>query len=193
MRIIKLVFLVLILGIGLYLGATFFGGNSEKTEITSTNILTMLHGEGFLVTQTYMFDQTVQIDQSTGNMWKDIFWSQYTEAKANIKVSMGVDLSELSDTDVEISENNIRIQIPAPTVYSVEIVDGMEVSNKQGVLKRVFDHDDGYAAAFSELKEQAVTAASDANMTEQTLKASKEQVADLVSVLTNKDVTVVVK
>jgi tryptophanase len=66
-----------------------------KEEITSNVVLTALRVEGFLVSQNYIFNQTITIDRSTGSAFKDFFLGQTIDANANMKVSSGVDLSKL--------------------------------------------------------------------------------------------------
>jgi len=140
---------------GVYLGNFLWNQKPVTKETTKQTILTGLKNEGFLVSQTFVLNQTVEISKSTGSKWKDIFWGQDIEASGVVKVSAGVDLNQLTAQDVVVDKEKITVSLPKVTVSSVELLNGINVKNKQGLLKRVFDNDDGYNEAFELLRSQA--------------------------------------
>ena len=156
----KKYFIILILAglflSGVYLGNVLWNQKPVTKEITKQTILTGLKNEGFLVSQTSILNQTVKINKSTGSKWKDILWGQDIDASGVVKVSSGVDLSKLTEKDIVVSSDKITVNLPQPKVNSVELLNGINVKNKQGILKRVFDNDDGYNEAFELLRKEAV-------------------------------------
>ena len=98
----------LIAALILFLGGLFVGYKVffflQKEEITSNVVLTALQSQGFLVSQNYIFNQTITIDRSTGSQLKDIFLGQTIDANANMKVSSGVDLSKLTAENIRVAD-----------------------------------------------------------------------------------------
>jgi len=154
--ILPIAALILFFG-GLFVGYKVFHP-SAKEEVNSNVILTALQSEGFLVSQNYIFNQTITIDRSTGSQFKDFFLGQTIEANANMKVSSGVDLKKLTQNDITVTDTEIQIQLPAVETQSTELLGNIVLQNKQGIVKRLVDNDDGYNAALIELKKEALKA-----------------------------------
>ncbi len=150
--------LILFFG-GLFLGYRIFRPTETKQTVNSTVVLTALQSEGFLVSQNYIFNQMVTIDRSTGNAWKDFFLGQTIEANANMKVSAGINLSRLTEKDVTVTNKEIRLTLPPVEIQSIELMGNIVLHNKQGIIKKVIDSDDGYNAALVELKKEAAATA----------------------------------
>ncbi len=146
-------------GGGIYLGYRVTRPNTPTTQVTSQTVLITLKSEGFLVTQSYVFNQTIDINHSTGSQWKDIFWKQAIKASANVKVNSGVDLAKLTAEDVAIQNDTIMVALPQVAVNSTEIIGDVMVQNNQGIFKRAFDNDDGYNQALAAIKAEAMKAA----------------------------------
>lgn len=176
-----LIVAIILFGIGFGTGYTVAKRSGTQTSITSEVILTTLKSQGFLVSQSYLFNQEVTIDRSTGSRIKDIFFGQDIDASANMQVSSGVDLSKLDEGDVEIKGDTIVITLPDVQIFSVELVGPIEVENRQGVLKRLLDNDDGYNESVSLLKDQARKAASMDEIRVKARDAAEEEVSRLVS------------
>jgi hypothetical protein len=150
--------LFLLIG-GVFIGYKIFSPPTSKTTISSQVILTALQKQGFLVSQTYVFNQVVTIDNSSGSEWKDIFWGQKIKASGTIKINSGVDLHKLHDQDVIVTSQKITITLPAIEIQSTEVLGDVMLSNQQGLLKNIFDNDDGYNQAVARLKLEAEKAA----------------------------------
>lgn len=168
---------------GFLLAYQVFKPTQEITEVSSENVLTLLQGEGFLVSQSYVFQNTVEIEQSTGSVWKDIFWRQYVRAQAPMKVSSGVDLSKLDADDVIVAGDNVEIRLPDVSTYSVELIGQVELQNKQGLFKRVFDNDDGYNTALAELQREARAAAEEEVLRNEAREQAISEVSRLIRFL----------
>lgn len=184
---------VILFGGGIYLGYRLFRP-VQNTKVTSETVLVTLKSEGFLVTQSYVFNQTVDIHHSTGSQWQDIFWKQAIKASASVKVNSGVDLTKLTAEDVAISSKQIAVTLREITISSTEIVGDLTVQNNQGIFKRVFDNDDGYNQALAEIKTQAMKAAEkDEIRTEARMSAEKQVQQLLAYVYPNRSILVTFK
>lgn len=150
--------LILFFG-GLFLGYRIFRPVERAQTVNSTVVLTALQSQGFLVSQNYIFNQSITIDRSTGSQFKDIFFGQTITADANMKVSSGVNLSKLTTDNMYVDAKEIRITLPPVETQSVEILGNIVLKNNQGIIKKVVDNDDGYNAALTELKKEANMAA----------------------------------
>jgi hypothetical protein len=129
------------------------------TTITSQSILTAMRDQGFLVTQTYVFDQPVTISKSTGSAFKDFFVGQTIEARGSMEANIGVDLSGLGEQDVSVSNGAVTLRVPRPKIFNTRLVGPIDVKNSQGILKRVLEPNDGYNEALTALAQAAETAA----------------------------------
>ena len=65
--IISIIFIFII---GIILGSFI---NLPTQKVNSTIIYEKLQSQGFLITQNYIFEQDIEIDNSSGQIWKDIF------------------------------------------------------------------------------------------------------------------------
>lgn len=151
----------LLLGGGVWLGWTISHRDQVHTEaVTSQSVVLSLQKQGFLVTQGYISNERVTIDRSTGSALKDFFFGQTIEAVGKVRVSSGVDLKKVTSTDVFIDSTTVTITLPPVEIYTAEVVDDIMLVNKEGVVKRFIDHDDGYNAAANELRLSAMKTAS---------------------------------
>jgi hypothetical protein len=169
---------------------------SIKTYVNSQTILTALRDQGFLVTQTYVFDQPVTITKTTGNPFKDFFVGQTVEARGTMEANLGIDLSKLSDQDVTFATDTITVQIPESSLFNTNLVGPIEVKNTEGIIKRFLEPDDGYNLALQELTKAATDAASKPEIVQQSESASIKETTRLVQLLTagtGRSVNVVIK
>ncbi len=188
----KLIFsLVLALGIlsSLIVGAIagrvwFTPDTSVRTVISSQTILTALRDQGFLVTQTYVFDQPVTIKKTTGSALRDFFVGQTVEARGTMEANLGLDLAKLAAEDVSVSPSEIVVRIPAPSLFNTRLIGPIEVSNTQGLLKKLLEPDDGYNLALQELTRASTEAATKPEILQTAQNASIEEITRLVQLLT---------
>lgn len=176
----SLAILLITLLIGLLIGWRLFGAGDPAPQITREALLMSLKSEGFLVSQTAILDQTVTIDRSTGSVFKDFFWGQDISASARMKVSSGIDLTKLSEEDIEISESEVRINLPDVETHSVELVSEIALENNQGILKKIFDNDDGYNVAFQELAAAARRAVEAEDLRQDARMSAQKEIERLI-------------
>lgn len=150
---------VLLIGLGIYLGYLFFSNKSPAQAVNSESIVSMLKQEGFLVTQTYIVNERVNINNNSGSVIKDFLWRQEITAFGTMKVNTGVDLTKVTKDDIQVQPQRISVLLPSPEVFSSELVGDLTLINKQGVLKRIFNNESGYNESYQALKNQAITTA----------------------------------
>ncbi len=180
-RAFLLISAVVLLGLGVWLGLTINKKNTpSESTITSNTVVTALQKEGFLVTQGYLTNERVMIGRSTGNPFKDFFFGQTIEALGMVRVSSGVDLKKVTSTDVLVEEEKITVTLPPIETYGAEVMGDITVVNKEGVVKRVIDHDDGYNVAANELRLVALRSATKPEVREQAEKTTQDLIQTLV-------------
>lgn len=169
---------------------------SIRTVITSQIILTALRDQGFLVTQTYLFDQPVTIKKTTGSLLKDFFVGQTIEARGTMEANLGLDLSKLTEADVTASGKEITVRVARPVIFNTRLVGPIEVRNTQGILKRLLEPDDGYNIALLELTKAAEDAANQPDTKQRAEEKAVQEIDRLVKLLVEKQgfsVKVIVK
>lgn len=186
--------LVLALGIlsslivGAIVGRLWFAPEASiRTVVSSQTILTALRDQGFLVTQTYVFDQPVTIRKTTGSVLKDFFVGQTVEARGTMEANLGLDLSKLSAEDVTVTNRDITITVPSTTLFNTRLVGPIEVKNTQGILKKLLEPDDGYNLALVELTAAAEAAASKPELLSRANQKAVREIERLVGLILQGD------
>ena len=186
--------LILALGVlsSLIIGAVagrfwFTPETSVRTVVSSQTILTALRDQGFLVTQTYVFDQPVTIRRTTGSAFKDFFVGQTIEARGSMEANLGLDLAKLTAEDVIATQSEITVRVPSTTLFNTRLVGPIEVKNSQGLLKRVLEPDDGYNIALVELTAAAEAAARKPEILDRATQKAVREIERLVGLLLQND------
>jgi hypothetical protein len=149
--------------IGLVIGIKVNSKQNNKVEkITSTTVLTRINDQAFLVSKSIISDQTVQIKVDQGSSWSNFWWGHEITAEAYIQVDLGTDFSKITESDIQIDDQNktIKIKLPESQVYNSSLKSDIQVSTKSGILKKLFasDTNQDYNLALSELTKQAESA-----------------------------------
>lgn len=166
---------------GTFIGYRIFSPKPEiRQEISSQVILTALHDRGFLVTQTYMFDQPVVIKKTTGSALKDFFFGQTITARGTMEVNLGIDFAKVSQDDVIIAAEGVTVKIPKTSLFNTRLVGPLEVNNEKGILKRLTDNDTGYNEALQMLSQEAEKAAQKPELVERADQRAKEDAARIL-------------
>lgn len=160
---------------------------SVRTVVSSQTILTALRDQGFLVTQTYVFDQPVTIRRTTGSALRDFFVGQTIEARGSMEANLGLDLAKLSAEDVIATQSEITVRVPSTTLFNTRLVGPIEVKNSQGLLKRLLEPDDGYNIALVELTAAAEAAARKPEILDRATQKAVREIERLVSLLLQND------
>ncbi|TAL20492.1 DUF4230 domain-containing protein [Patescibacteria group bacterium] len=166
---------------GLLAGYKLFApGKAPAAASSQQLILTTLHDRGFLVTQTYIFDQPAVIKKSAGSALKDFFFGQTIAARGTMEVNLGIDLGKVEAGDVEFAADTVTVRVPAVSLFNTRLVGPVEVKNSQGLLKKLFDSDDGYNEALAALSRAAEEAAGRPELVERATARAKEDVERLL-------------
>jgi hypothetical protein len=169
-----------LLGGGLLLGYRLFRPTQEQTIVTSQVILTALRDRGFLVTQTYIFDEPVTIEKTSGSAFKDFFFGQTITARGVMEANVGIDLANVSEQNVRVEGDTVTVRIPSASLFNVRPIGPIEVKNEQGLLKRLFERDTGYNEALAELTKQAEEAAKKPELLDRATVRAKEDIERLL-------------
>lgn len=186
-----LLFAFVLIGFGVYAGYLLFAPRKSAVSVDSQSIVSMLKREGFLVTQTYIVNQQVGINNRTGQVFRDFFWGQDIVAFGNMKVSTGVDLNKLTDQDIRIEGDNVSVALPQVSVHSTELLGDITLQNKQGILKRIFDYDSGYNTAYQTLRSQAIAGATTTTLMMEAEENTRKEVERIIKLaIPNRDITI---
>lgn len=147
-----------------------------QRAVTSQAILTTLRDRGFLVTQTYIFNEPIMIQKQSGQLIRDFFLGQKITARGAMEVNLGIDLSRVMPEDIEVSQDAIRIAIPNATLFNVRLIGPLDIQNEQGLLKRILQNDPGYNEAQSELIRVAEEQARKPELIERATTAGKTEI-----------------
>lgn len=179
-----LIAIICFVGSGVYLGYRLFSPAAPRAAATtSQTIVNAFHEEGFLVTESYVLNEKVTIDQKTGSAWKDFFWGQTIDAEATMKVNAGVDLTKIEANDISVTGDTVTLRLPNLQEQSVEVVGNITLTNKQGVLKRLFNNDDGYNVAYEKLRSEAQGVINTPEFQTAAQESTKKQITTLLRFL----------
>jgi len=175
-----IVLVLAILAIGIGIGWWVTRSNPNETKVTSQAILLALRDRGFLVTQTSVVNQTVKIANKQDTFWNRLLWGQVISATGVVEVNTGVDLSKLTDADVQVGAGKVTVYIPSTTVFDARVVGDINLDNSQGILKRLFENSDGYNEATAELVKEAESAAQSPDQLKVSSQKSVDEITRLV-------------
>jgi len=128
----------------------------EKIIINSELVVERIKEQSFLITRTVISDQEVQIKVDQGSSWSNWWWGYEVTAKGLMQVDVGVDISKITEEQIEVDDENkiIYINFPEAEIYETSLKGTIEVSAKKGLLKRILDSDtdEDYNLALDHLK-----------------------------------------
>lgn len=186
--------LIMIFIVGVITGWWATKKNLITPKVTSQVILSALRDQGFLVTQSYIFNEVINITTDSESFWRKLLWGQAIKAYGVVEVNLGVDLAKLGENDVRVEKDKVMVSIPTVEIFNSRIVGDINLENKQGILKRIFENDDGYNQAVAELIKQAEQNATTAEILVHANQKAQEEIQRLVRYLVkDKIVEVVVR
>jgi hypothetical protein len=170
---------IVILAIGILAG--WWGTKRiAEPQVTSQVILSALRDRGFLVTQSFVYNESIKITNSSESFWHDLLWGQAIQAYGITEVNLGVDLAKLGEDDVKFEKDKVKVTIPAVEIFNSRIVGDINLENKQGVLKIIFENDDGYNQAMVEMIKPAEASATKDEMLVNANQKAQEEIKKLV-------------
>ncbi len=74
-----------------------------------------------------------------------------------MEVNLGVDLADVKAEDIIVDNaaNTITVRVPKAKLFNARLVGPIELKNKQGVLKKLLDSDNGYNESLALLSKTA--------------------------------------
>lgn len=183
--------IVIALGVGLWGGYSIATPPTEQRVTTADTILMRLKDQGFLVTKTYIFDEPVILETGVDGFLKNLFFGQTVEAHGTMEVNAGVDLTKISAENISVTSDAVTVILPRGEIVKTSLVGPLDVHNDQGLLKRMFDYDDGYNQALEALAIEAEDAARELGIVRDADVQAKREVTRLLSfVVTDRDLVV---
>ncbi|MFZ5365524.1 MAG: DUF4230 domain-containing protein [Patescibacteria group bacterium] len=187
MKLYKIIIIVaIILGLvggGIYIGWKIAKPVKTQQKVTADVILTALHARGFLVTEAIVFSEPIVIENTEGSVWKDLFFGQTIEARGNMEVNLGVDLKKVEAADIIVDSDQVTVWLPRAEIFNSRLVGPIDVENKQGLLKRLFDNDDGYNQALAEMTKQAEAAAGTLELLNKASQNASDEVTRILQLI----------
>jgi hypothetical protein len=192
--LIGVILAIILLGVGIFTGYRLFSPDAMQPKVTAQVILTALRDQGFLVTQTYVFNEPVTIDKNTGSALKDFFFGQTITARGVMETNLGIDLSKITAEDIRVNDNTVIIYIPRAQLFNARLVGPLDVENTRGILKRLLYSDNGYNEALAELTKVAEASAIKPELINRATESAKAEVTRLVGLVSkNRTIEVQVK
>lgn len=111
-------------------------GRSGGTTIDASRdaVVKEMRSLGRLETSSFSIEKIIEAKKEEGGPWRDILFGDKLLLIASGEVVAGYDLSGLSEDDIEKSGDGLRVQLPAPEIFSVRL------DNEK---TRVYDRDQG--------------------------------------------------
>ena len=146
---------LVILGAGITIGWLVGRDSKNARQVSGQTIITALQERGFLVTETAVSTVSATISTDNSSIWRKLLWGQEIKASGVVEVNIGVDLTQTSDDDIQVSGKKITVAVAPAEIFNTRLVGDINVENKQGIFKRILENDDGYNQAMTELVKQA--------------------------------------
>lgn len=131
----------------------------EVTEVDSRTVIEEISDQYFVVTKTLLLNEEVEIVVDEGSSWSNIWWGDQINAEADMRVDIGVDMTDLTDEDINIDQESrvITINVPDAEVLTVSLNGEIEVTSEKGIIRRFFQNDSNrdYNLALEQLRNEA--------------------------------------
>jgi hypothetical protein len=131
----------------------------DTVEITNDVVIDRITEQAFLVTRTVYSDQQVEIEVDQGSSWSNFWWGKTIVASGRVRTDVGVDFSELNESDIEIDEENkvIRIEGLESEILDSSIEGNLEVDDQGSIIRRILTDrsDEDYETASQQLIDSA--------------------------------------
>lgn len=136
-------------------------GQYAPEPVSSQTILRAMQNEGFFVTESIILEETITIDNRSGNALRDFFVSENIEAEADLRVAMGFDTNLLTADDLRIDGKTIQVVLPPVSIFSTEVLGDVDIDTQRGIISRVTSGEEDYNGLVAILKEQARVSVTD--------------------------------
>lgn len=116
-----------------------YAKKDKKQEITNDIVIEKVSEQAFLVTQTVYTDQETKINIDQGSAWSNFWWGRSVTAEGRVRTDIGIDFSDLEESDITIDENNklIRIKNADPSVLDSSVTTDLEIKAGGSLLRKL--------------------------------------------------------
>jgi hypothetical protein len=181
-KVIIGLFAILMIFIAFFIGVSVGEKYANNEAVTSTTVFNKITNSALLTSQVVYIDQKSSISVNNDSEWSSLLWGQTITSKGLMKVSVGVDISSVKDTDIAVdtASKRITINLSAAKILNTELVGDIEITNQQGILKSLFANDPN--ADFNQALSQLVTDANAAvNADPAVLTAAYQQCVQIIT------------
>jgi hypothetical protein len=132
----------------------------QQIIVNRESVAERVSDQGFLVTRVAIIDQSSTINVNEGSPWRNFWWGHEIEAEGQMQVDVGVDLTKISEDQINIKESRkkIIIDVVEAEIYNVSLKDEkITLETKSGILKNLLakDNDEDFNLALKELSKSA--------------------------------------
>jgi|WetSurMetagenome_2_1015567.scaffolds.fasta_scaffold01745_3 hypothetical protein len=128
---------VIIFFLGVVFLNDFFGKPSVRVDLSRNNVIKEVQKLGSLETASFSIEKVVEAGQQ-GNPFQDILFGDRILLIANGKVTAGVDLYTIKESDIKVQGKELSITLPAPRILSSTLDNSKTkvYDRTQGLLNR---------------------------------------------------------
>lgn len=153
-------FIFILILLSFFAGVMLGEKNADKIQVSSRSIYEKITESALLTSEIVYLDQKTIIEVNNESEWSRFFWGQTLTAEGLMKVSVGIDLNKISETDILVDSNakKILIKLPPVEILNTELEGDIETTNQQGILKLLLknDADADYNNALQQLRSDAI-------------------------------------
>lgn len=154
-----ILFGIILVIIAFLVGMNVGESNANKMTVSSRSIYEKLTSSAFLTSKIAYLNQETTIEINNESEWSKLLWGQTLTAKGLIKVSVGIDLNEIKETDIAVDNNTktITISLPQAEILNTELEGNIVTTNQRGILKLLLENDSDadYNLALQKLMSEA--------------------------------------
>lgn len=172
-------FLLILVILTFMLGLQIGENNAATPIITSRSIYEKITNSALLTSKIAYINQKSTIEVNNESTWSKLLWGQTLTAEGIIKVSVGIDLKDISENDITVNNTTreITIRLAEAKILNSELTGNIETTNQQGILKMLLENDPNadFNQALQQLQADASTVVSeDENIFADAFKQSSE-------------------
>lgn len=158
----------------------YFGRPATTVDISRTAVIQDIQSLNRLETTSYTIEKIIEAGND-GNVFQDILYGDRLLLIAHGQVWAGVDLSQVEEQDVQISDNTLTIYLPPTEIFSTQLNSEQTkvYDRQQGLLSR---GDKDLETQARQAAERSIRqAACDAGILNQAVNDARDQLTQMYS------------
>lgn len=131
--------------------------NKMSENETKTLILESITEKYEVVTRTVTIREEVVTDNDANKGIERLIFGKRVKATGNVRVDVGVDMTSLTEDDIEVvtATKTVMIRLPEAEVLSVAVEGDIDVKVSRGLLTAITDREEEYNPSAELLKKRA--------------------------------------